>query len=156
MKSKLLIYLFVFSVLILIFQIVNSNRVMEDQQKRLIEKEEKIQNLQSRYKSLQSEYAQQVYFKLRETPSVKERFKTSNIDSLQQALESKIFSLNKAPKELNDILLENDGKHFIEKIKLLNDRWLIALYSNGTRKKEIILAYSLDANDNLILTPKAY
>lgn len=155
MKSKLIFYLFVFSVLILIFQIVNSNRVMEDQQSRLIEKEEKIQRLQQRYKKLQSSYEQQVYFRFRDTPDLQKQFGTENSDSLQAWIENKIFSLNKSPKKLKDILLEKKGKYFIEKIKLLNDRWLIALYSNGTVKKEVLLFFAIDQNNALILAPVA-
>ena len=155
MKSKLIFYLFVFSVLILIFQIVNSNRVMEDQQSRLIEKEEKIQRLQQRYKKLQSSYEQQVYFRFRDTPALQKQFGTENTDSLQAWIENKIFSLNKSPNKLKDIFLEKEGKYFIEKIKLLNDRWLIALYSNGTVKKESLLSFAIDQNNALILRPLA-
>ena len=155
MKSKLIFYLFVFSVLILIFQIVNSNRVMEDQQSRLIEKEEKIQRLQQRYKKLQSNYEQEIYFRFRDTPALKKQFDTENIESIQTAIENKIFSLNKTPNRLKDIILEEEGKYFIEKVKLLNDRWLIALYSNGTVKKEVLLSFAIDQNNALILAPLA-
>lgn len=151
MKSKLLLYLFVFSVLILLFQIVNSNRVINDQQQRLIEKEEKIQILQARFQALKSDYEQQVFFTLRDTPFLRKKYKTVNIDSLYQAIENKIYSLNKTPNKLNDILLKKEGKFFIEKVKLLNDQWLIALYSNGTSKKEVLLSYALDQNGALIL-----
>lgn len=151
MKSKLLLYLFVFSVLILLFQIVNSNRVINDQQQRLIEKEEKIQILQARFQDLKSDYEQQVFFTLRDTPFLRKKYKTVNIDSLYQAIENKIYSLNKTPNKLNDILFKKEGKFFIEKVKLLNDQWLIALYSNGTSKKEVLLSYALDQNGALIL-----
>lgn len=156
MKSKLLIYLFVFAVLILIFQIVNSNRVMQDQQKRLIEKEAKIQKLQTQYKTLQTDYNQQVFFKLKATPSLKKKYNINTIDSLQKAIENKIFSLNKSPKLLKDIFLEKNGVFFIEKIKLLNARWLIALYSNGSTKKEILLSYAIDDNNELVLKHLAH
>ncbi|PTT04360.1 hypothetical protein DBR27_09520, partial [Flavobacterium sp. HMWF030] len=43
-----------------------------------------------------------------------------------------------------------DGKKFIiNKVKLLNHRWIIADYSNGDLWGEVLLKYFVDNDDNI-------
>ncbi|MCH1538806.1 MAG: hypothetical protein L7S43_02360, partial [Flavobacteriaceae bacterium] len=64
MKKNIFIYLFSFVGLILIFQIVNSNKIMLDQQRRLENKQERINDLKASLKEEKRSFFESTYFSL--------------------------------------------------------------------------------------------
>ena len=64
MKKNIFIYLFSFVALILIFQIVNSNKIMTDQQERLQKKQDLVSNLKDSLKVERRRFFDNVYFSL--------------------------------------------------------------------------------------------
>ncbi|MDO7575762.1 MAG: hypothetical protein MUQ86_02605, partial [Flavobacteriaceae bacterium] len=62
MKKNIFIYLFSFTALILVFQIVNSNKIMMDQQRRLEKKQSQLKALKDSLKVEKRRFFENVYF----------------------------------------------------------------------------------------------
>ena len=55
MKNKITIYLFVFTALVLIFQLVNSKKILDDQAERLVKLKEDKESYEDSFLKLQSQ-----------------------------------------------------------------------------------------------------
>ena len=64
MKTKIFIYLFAFTALILVFQLVNSSKVVNYQAEMIAEKVARIDSLNVSLENLMSKYDDDVYFHL--------------------------------------------------------------------------------------------
>ena len=65
MNNKIVIYLFVFTALVLIFQLVNSKKILDDQKDRLIKLKENNSNYEKIILKLQTELDEVINFSLK-------------------------------------------------------------------------------------------
>ena len=65
MNNKIVIYLFVFTALVLIFQLVNSKKILDDQKDRLIKLKENNSNYEKIILKLQTELDEIINFSLK-------------------------------------------------------------------------------------------
>ena len=71
MKTKIFIYLFVFTALILVFQLVNSFKVVKYQAEIIAEKVARIDTLKVSLENISSKYDDDVYFSLDQNDEAK-------------------------------------------------------------------------------------
>ncbi|MEL0300940.1 MAG: hydrolase, partial [Flavobacteriaceae bacterium] len=71
MKTKIFIYLFAFTALILVFQLVNSSKVVNYQAEMIAEKVARIDSLNVSLENLSSKYDDDVYFSLDQNDEAK-------------------------------------------------------------------------------------
>lgn len=154
MRRSLLLYLFVFAVLIGVVQYVTAKRMLES-------KNEEIENLESelaltnkKNDSLYSEYRSSRIFSLEtneEAISYLEQrgFKASEV---AQRVEDQIISGNKVSADNDLVPYEGmEGQMRINKIRILNHKWVIADFTDGTFWGELFITYEIDDENNLIL-----
>lgn len=144
MKSKIFLYLFVFVSLILVFQLVNSSKVVSYQSELIATKTDKIASLTRAFEDLESAYEDDVYFSLERNQEARQYFGDRNIDSLLQQVKDKVYESN-AVKDKNPLIpyTAGESKFLINKIKVLNHKWLIADFSDGTDWGEVWIKYDL-------------
>ena len=148
MKSKLLLYLFVFTAVILVFQLVNSAKVVNFQAETLEMKNDRIEELKNELQAARDAYADDVHFSLDQNLEAQRYFPSSTPEEIIQRVKDKIYDSN-AVKGENPLVpySGNDRKFLINKVKILNHKWAIADFSDGTDWGELWLRYEVEEND---------
>jgi len=145
MKKKIFIYLFVFSILLVLFQYVNAKRVFEDMDRKL----EGYKNLSEKYKDsvlvLQNHISDISYFSLENNEDAISYFENDgfNVDDLIPIIKDAIYELNteKGEHQLIPYVSSEERKMLINTVKLLNHKWLIANFSDGEFWGELLVKY---------------
>lgn len=155
MKRNIFLYLFLFVSLWVIFQYVNNSKVWESQ-------ENKIANLQTKLTDLEVQLATKdtlsmkmeerlsniEYFTLLGNENTKEYFDNDelNVKDIQPDVIDGLYAKNTVKG--NDLIpFEGDGRAFqINRVQVLNHRWIIADFSDGKRWGEILIEYFINEN----------
>lgn len=144
MKTKIFIYLFIFTALILVFQLVNSSKVVKYQAEIIAEKVARIDTLKVSLENISSKYDDDVYFSLDQNDEAKAFNPDNDPAEIIQWVKDKIYESNTAKGDNPLVLYSGDGRKFlINKIKVLNHKWVIADFSDGTDWGEILIEYSI-------------
>lgn len=148
MKLKIFIYLFVFTALILVFQLVNSSKVVNYQVEMIQEKIARIDTLRQQLDKREQAYAEDVYFSLDRNEEAMAYFEDLSIEDLITRIKDKVYDSN-AVKGDNPLvpLTGMGGKFLINKVKILNHKWLIADFSDGTYWGELWIQYAVNGED---------
>ncbi|WNH10221.1 hydrolase [Thalassobellus suaedae] len=146
MKKKIFMYLFVFSILLVLFQYVNAKRVFEDMDRKL----EGYKNLSEKYKDsvlvLQNDIADLSHFSLENNEDAISYFESDgyNISQLIPIIKDALYELNTVKEEEHPVVpyASSEGrKMLINTVKLLNHKWIIADFSDGEFWGEVLLRY---------------
>ena len=144
MKTKIFIYLFIFTALILVFQLVNSSKVVKYQAEIIAEKVARIDTLKVSLENISSKYDDDVYFSLDQNDEAKAFYPDNDPAEIIQWVKDKVYESNTAKGDNPLVLYSGDGRKFlINKIKVLNHKWVIADFSDGTDWGEILIEYSI-------------
>lgn len=155
MKARIFLYLFIFALLYSIFQFVNTKRYSEVKEKEITELEQHLHKAEADLESYKviSEDGKGDGFTLQSNTNAKEFFEDQNIDvdSLAADIENQLISKNE-PKKDNP-LVPYSGAHgramHINRIKILNNRWIIAEFTDGIYWGEALISYYLDEKNQL-------
>jgi hypothetical protein len=150
MKKNIILYLFVFTALILIFQLVNSNRVFEDLEGKWIDTKARNEELKDSLFMLQMRLEEQNDFNLEGNEYALRYFENLSIQNIASHVKDQLYETNLL-REKNDLIpYAVLGRTFlINKVKVLNHQWIIADFSDGTHWGEIFLTYQIDKNGGL-------
>ena len=150
MKNKITIYLFVFTALVLIFQLVNSKKILDDQAERLVKLKEDKESYEDSVLKLQSQLDEVNDFTLVGNDYALEYFKNTNIDNIANQIKDQLYEKNLS-KDKNDLIpYKTMNRNFlINKIKVLNHKWLIADYSDGTNWGELFVTFEIDQSGKI-------
>jgi hypothetical protein len=150
MKNKITIYLFVFTALVLIFQLVNSKKILDDQAERLVKLKVDKESYEDSVLKLQSQLDEVNDFTLVGNDYALEYFKNTNIDNIANQIKDQLYEKNLL-KDKNDLIpYKTMNRNFlINKIKVLNHKWLIADFSDGTNWGEIFVAFKIDQSGKI-------
>ena len=144
MKTKIFIYLFAFTALILVFQLVNSSKVVRYQAEIIAEKVARIDTLKVSLENISSKYDDDVYFSLDQNDEAKAFYPDNDPAEIIQWVKDKIYESNTAKGDNPLVIYSVDSRKFlINKIKVLNHKWVIADFSDGTDWGEILIEYSI-------------
>lgn len=148
MKKNLFLYLFIFSLLINLFTYVYfSNKAKFDEsQLAKTEKNEKAASDSIKYFKQVLEEAS--YFSLENNDNAMEYFAGQDISALSEKIQAGIDKLNqnKGGNPLVDYPAIGGAPFLINQVKILNHRWIIADFSNGSAWGEVLLKYFVDSN----------
>ncbi|WP_338374986.1 hydrolase [uncultured Flavobacterium sp.] len=140
MKNTIL-YLFIFSLLINIFQYVNSNKILDAKEKQIVDTKRHLKISRDSLRLMSENNS----FDLKNNDNAQEYFYNKGIDfnKVIEKVNNDINALN-ATKGGNPLIPYDmiDGKPFlVNRIKMVNHRWVIAEYSNGKIWGEVLLKY---------------
>ena len=145
MKVKLLLYLFVFTAIILVFQLVNSAKVVNYQAESLTEKNQRISELKASLEEVKSAYEDDVHFSLDQNREAQNYFPAYTSQEIIQRVEDKIYESNAVKGDNPLVPYSGNGQKFlINKVKVLNHKWVIADFSDGTDWGELWLRYEVE------------
>ncbi|WP_245758206.1 hydrolase [Bizionia echini] len=158
MKKRIFMYLFIFTLLLVVFQYVNSKRVLDSyegiiaKKDRLFEKEalkfgdtisalrDQVLNL-SEFSVMNSEPAL-TYFEDR----------GYRVSELIPFIKDELYELNLVKGEEHPLIpypALNGGKMMIDQIRVLNHKWIIANFTDGKYWGELFVSYELTEDEQL-------
>ena len=153
MKNKILMYLFVFSVLLILFQYVNAKRVFEDMDNKLGSYKSQLEKYKDSVLVLQDDIMEVSHFNLNRNEDAISYFEDEGykIDELIPFIKDELYKLNEVKGEHPMLPYgSSEGrKMMINTVKLLNHKWIIADFSDGEYWGEIFLTYEITENKAL-------
>ena len=150
MKKNIILYLFVFTALILIFHLVNSKKVFDDLQGKWSETKVRNENLKDSIFQLQQRLDEQNDFDLEGNEYGLRYFENLGILNIASHVKDQLYETNLLRKQNYLIPYAAMNRTFlINKVKVLNHQWVIADFSDGTHWGEIFLTYQIDKNGGL-------
>lgn len=157
MRNKILMYLFIFSVLFTLFIYVNDKRILDAKQEKIDRLEDKLAEMEADVQ-IQSEVAEvEDYFNLQNNEDAITYFENKGIDTQDLILkvEDAIISKNSAEED-NPLVPQAgmEGKMRINKIKVLNHKWIIADFTDGTYWGEVFLSYEVAEDGEIRFYPE--
>ena len=150
MKKNIILYLFLFTALILIFQLVNSKKVLDDIEGKWTNVKSQNKKLKDSVFELQLRLEEQNEFNLEGNEYALRYFENLKIQNIESHVKDQLYETNLL-REKNDLIpyAVMDRTFLINKVKVLNHRWIIADFSDGTHWGEIFLTYEIDQNGGL-------
>lgn len=160
MRSKIFIYLFIFTLMFTIFIYVNDKKILDSRDAQIENLESKLADREAANEDLREQNNLLSYFSLSKNEEALTYFENQgiNAEELERVLEDEIIGRNRA-NEGNDLIpFEGmNGVMRINKVKVLNHRWIIADFTDGTYWGELFISYEIDEDRNLKLnTEKSF
>ena len=155
MKSRIFLYLFVFSALVALYLGISGNRSVKSFEKKLASTEEKVVRLEDSLQQTQLEVLDMQYFSLENNDDALAYYDHLGIADPARYIADKLLETNEQQGD-NPLVpyagMENSFK--INKIKLLNHKWIIADFSDGKYWGELLINYELkdDLSVDFVLT----
>jgi len=147
MKSKVFLYLFVFALLLVLFQYVNSKNVFESYESKLNKVDERVVALKDSIMTLEDELLDLMYFNLENNDDALSYFERDGYDTseLIPFIKDEIYKLNETKGEhpLVPYASMSGGKILINKVRLLNHKWILADFSDGKYWGELFITYEI-------------
>ena len=154
MKSKILMYLFLFSVLLLIFQYVNLKNIIDKYEEDIVKVKAKVVEDEKLIKTLEEQNFEMSYFNIDRNEDALTYFEAQGYDTEQllPAIIEGLYNMNDYEGDDHPIVpyvSTTESKILINKIRILNHKWIIANFTDGLFWGEIFVSYEIDENSNL-------
>ena len=144
MRNKIFIYLFIFALMIALYLFVSSNNKVNDLDTRLTNQKQQVENLRDSLLNSQMEVLDMQYFSLENNDDALAYYDHLNMENPSRYIADKLLETNEAKGD-NPLVpyegMENDFK--INKIKILNHKWIVADFSDGKYWGELFIQYEL-------------
>lgn len=156
MKQRIFMYLFIFSILLILFQYVNSKRIFEEQSSKLEKYQEQFAVYKDSVASLENKILDLSHFNLERNEDALTYFENKGYDvnKLIPLIKDELYKLNEVKGEhpIIPYASGDDKKMLINTVKLLNHKWIIADFSDGDFWGELFIAYEINENSELKFT----
>jgi hypothetical protein len=154
MKSRIFMYLFIFTLLLVLFQFINSKSIIEDYDKNLKTAENRVEAYQDSIAMLRDDLLEFKQFDLRYSDDAISFFQDNGINSekLMPVVTDALLSMNMQKGNDHPLIPYpggNGNRMLLNSVKFLNHKWLIADFSDGTLWGEILVGYSIDDNNDI-------
>lgn len=154
MKSRIFMYLFIFSVLLIIFQYVNAKNIIDKYEVDIKKYKTKIVQNDSTIASLDDQNFELSYFSIDRNDNALDYFVVQgyDVDELIIAIKEGLYAMNNYEGDDHPIVpfvSMTDSKLLINKVRIMNHRWIVANFTDGEYWGEIFLTYSIDENNDL-------
>ena len=155
MKKSLMLYLFILAILMNIFTYMFYSREVKFGQERY---DKTTKKLRDSINSVSGKLADADYFSLEHNENAQNYFDNSASGGKVILYEKLIPIVNEKLLDLNDNTKGNPykgqdkigpNKFIINKVKVLNHRWIIADYSNGEIWGEVLLKYFVNDDESI-------
>lgn len=154
MRRQIFLYLFLFALLLIIFQYMNEKSIFEVQEIKIENLRAKVENAEDAILKLKDKNADLNYFTLLGNENAMTYLESFGYDAadIETLVSNQIYDQN-ALKGNNPLVpFEGmSGEMKINKVKFLNHKWIVADFTDGTYWGEMILEYSINENKELTL-----
>jgi len=147
MKSRIFVYLFVFTALFFLFQYVSANNMQKALNSDVDRLTTKVEKYEDSIQSLHLKILDMQYFTLENNDDALAYYDHLDLENPSRYIEDKLLETNEKSGD-NPLIpyegMESDFK--INKIKVLNHKWILADFSDGKYWGDLIIKYELKDN----------
>ncbi|WP_127020191.1 hydrolase [Flagellimonas beolgyonensis] len=147
MKSRIFLYLFVFTALLVLFQYVSANNMQKALNSDVDRLTTKVEKYEDSIQSLHLKILDMQYFTLENNDDALAYYDHLDLENPSRYIEDKLLETNEKSGD-NPLIpyegMESDFK--INKIKVLNHKWILADFSDGKYWGDLIIKYELKDN----------
>lgn len=144
MKKNIFLYLFVFAALIALFLLMRGNKTAQTSIEKISTLENRIIKLKDSAEQLQFRLMDMQYFSLENNDDALAYYDHLNLENPTRYIEDKLLETNERTGD-NPLIpyegMESDFK--INKIKVLNHKWILADFSDGKYWGDLVIKYEL-------------
>lgn len=144
MKKNIYLYLFIFAALIGLYLAVSGSKMADANIKRIQSLETKVENLKDTLQQAELRILEMQYFSLENNDDALAYYEHLDLDNPTRYISDKLLETNEAKGD-NPLVpyegMQNDFK--INKIKVLNHKWILADFSDGKYWGELLIRYEL-------------
>jgi hypothetical protein len=144
-------YLFVFAVLLAVVFYVNGSKVLESKEREINSLREQLEEQEANMGYMTANPLPDDTFSLTSNEEALSYLENRGFDPSEVAarVEEEIISRNKADADNDLVPYEGmEGPFRVNKIKLLNHKWAIASFTDGTYWGELLISFELDEAGN--------
>ena len=145
MRNKIIQYLLIFISLIALYLFVsdmNKSEAFAISQERM---SKRVETLKDSINQLVVEQTENAYFSLAVNRDAQQAHPDFSPGELQDILEDHILSTNDNPKG-NPLLSSLGSDWIINKIHVVNHKWILADFTNGTQWGDALILYQINTN----------
>jgi len=145
-NAKIFIYLLAIAVLYIIFQQVNGNKKIKADQQKIEKLQAKIESATKVSDSLENEVLELSYFDLRYDEYAGEYIEDYGIaiETVESLVLDTLVGANTAENDNPFVPLAGlDGTTKIDRVKLLNHKWAVADFTDGTYWGQVLYLYQI-------------
>lgn len=144
MKSKIFLYLFIFASLICLYLFVSSGNMAEANYKSMENLRSEVSALKDSVQSSKLDVLEMQYFSLENNDDALAYYEHLDLKNPSAYISDKLLETNESKGD-NPLVpyegMQNDFK--INKIKILNHKWILADFSDGKYWGELLIQYEL-------------
>ncbi len=144
MKSRIYLYLFIFAALIALYLAVSGNKRANGNEGRIQQLESTVENLRDSLQGSQLRVLDMQYFSLENNDDALAYYDHLNLEDPSRYISDKLLETNEKRGD-NPLIpyegMESDFK--LNKIKILNHKWIVVDFSDGKYWGELLLGYEL-------------
>ena len=154
-------YLFIFSVLLIVFQYVNSKHIIEKYDVDIKTYKSKNEILETKLSVLEDENAELNYFSIDNNEEAWTYFEDQGFDTAQliPKITDGLLEMNNytgVDHPIVPYVSMTDSKIVINKVKILNHKWVLANFTDGKYWGELFINYSVNDTGNIAYTLTDY
>lgn len=154
MKSRIFMYLFIFSLLLILFQFVNSKSIIEGYDKKLTKFEERETASKDSITSLKDDNFELMRFSLEFNDDAMSFFEDQGykISELVPFIKDELYKLNVYEGDDHPLVpyaSMTGNKMMVNSLRMLNHKWIIADFSDGKYWGEMLVTYEITDNQEL-------
>ena len=155
MKKRLFMYLFIFTLLLVIFQFVNSKNIIESYDKKLTRYMEENTELKDSIRTMEDIRATDLYtFKFDTNDDAMTYWENQGyrISEFVPFIKDELMNLNIYETEDHPLVpyaSMTGSKMLIDQIRMINHKWIVVSFTDGTYWGEMLLAYDIEDKKNL-------
>ncbi|MEC3964687.1 hydrolase [Flagellimonas halotolerans] len=144
MKSRIFLYLFVFAALLALFQYVTGNNMQKALTSDVEQLQTEVEELKDSLQTMHLKVLDMQYFTLENNDDALAYYDHLDIEDPSRYIQDKLLETNEQKGD-NPLIpyegMESDFK--INKIKVLNHKWILADFSDGKYWGDLIIKYEL-------------
>ena len=153
MKNKILLYLFIFAALFAIFIYVNDKKILDDQIEKIVSLQKQLDELEAEEENAKMTGSEDFYdFSLKRNEPAITYFEINGFEAaeIERKVQDVLIDMNKSSEDNKMVPFEGmSGPMRINKVKLLNHKWLIANFTDGEHWGEILLKYYINEDGSV-------
>ncbi|HEA29963.1 MAG TPA: hydrolase [Leeuwenhoekiella sp.] len=151
MRRHIFMYLFFFAALWIIFQYANEKKIFGAQETKIANLQERLKKAEDSLRTIGDQSADNSYFGLEGNENAYTYFDKFDVpvEGLQAKIEDAVISKNTT--DGNPLIpFQNANRIFrINKVKVLNHKWILADFTDGKRWGELLLGYSIASDGSI-------
>lgn len=144
MQKNIFLYLFVFSALIALYLAVSSSKSVESANQRIASLQEALRASEDSLQQARLRVLDMQYFSLENNDDALAYYDHLDLEFPSRYISDKLLETNEQRGDNPLVPYEGMENHFkINKIKVLNHKWILADFSDGKYWGELLIGYSL-------------